>query len=315
MSTLALLIRHPSQDAYARILAERGLDLRIETADEDRLGEQIARAEVMLALRFPAQLAQHATGLRWLQTTGAGVESVIPVAGQLPGMVITNARGMHGDVIADYVLTGITMLKWNMRQMLADQAGKRWVGRSVVPLSAMTIGVVGLGAVGGEICRRAKSAGMTVLGFRKDGSLPAEHVDAVFSDGRLREMLGRCDAVVLAVPRTPHTGGMIGAGELASMKRDAVLLNVSRGDIVREAELIEALRNGTIGGAMLDVFQQEPLPQDNPLWDMANVIVTPHMAGGATDYIERMLAIFCDNLERFRAGRPLRNLVDPARGY
>lgn len=315
MNPLTVLIRHPSADEYARILGERHPELCIEIAQEDRLGEQIARADVLLALRFPTQLVEHARGLRWFQATGAGVDSVIPVAAQLPGMAITNARGIHGDVIADYVLTGITMLKWNMRQMLADQAGKRWVGRSVVPLSAMTIGVIGLGAIGSEVCRRAKSAGMTVIGFRKNGSVPAEHVDEVHATNRLHGMLGRCDAIVLAVPRTPQTGGMIGANELASMKRDVVLLNVSRGDIVREEDLIAALRNGTIGGAMLDVFQQEPLPQDNPLWEMPNVIVTPHMAGGAMDYVERVIAIFCDNLDSFRNGRPLRNVIDPKRGY
>jgi phosphoglycerate dehydrogenase-like enzyme len=315
MNTPSILVRHPSASEYARMLRERYPDLCIEIAEEDRLGEQIARADIMLSLRFPAQCVEHAKGLRWFQATGAGVDSAIPVAAYLPGMVITNARGMHGDVIADYVLTGIAMLKWNVRQMFIDQADKRWVGKSVAPLSAMTIGIIGLGAIGGEISRRAKSAGMTVIGFRKNVAAPTEHVDEVYSTDSLREVLGRCDAVVLAVPKTPHTVGMIGLEELASMKRDAVLLNISRGDIIREKELIDALQSGTIGGAMLDVFQQEPLPQDNPLWEMSNVIVTPHMAGGATDYIQRMLAIFCDNLDRFRAGQPLRNVIDPMRGY
>lgn len=315
MKAPVVLIRHPSAPEYARIIRQRRPQLRFEIADENRLAEQVARADILLGLRFPSQFVQEAKTIRWFQATGAGVDSVIPVADLLPGMIITNARGIHGDVIADYVLTGITMLKWDIRRIVADQAERQWTNRSVVPLSAMTIGVIGLGSIGGEVCRRAKAAGMAVIGFRRSPSLASDHADEVYAVNRLESELGRCDAVVLTVPKTVETAGMIGAAQFACMKRTAVLLNVSRGDIVREPDLVAALQDGIIGGAMLDVFQREPLPQESPLWSMPNVIVTPHMAGGAADYVERMLAIFFDNLDRFMAGQPLRNLVDPGRGY
>lgn len=310
-----ILIRHPSASEYARILRSRYPDFRVEIAQEERLADQLEAADILLALRFPAQMIEHAGRLRWFQATGAGVDSIMAVADRLPGMIITNARGIHGDVIADYVLTGITIMKNDMRQLFADQAERKWSQRSLVPLSAMTLGVVGLGAIGSEICRRAKSAGMTVIGSRRNGSLPSDHVDEVYPADRLPTMLSRCDAVVLAVPKTPETVGMMGAAEFESMKPSAILVNISRGDVVNEPELIAALQSKTIGGAILDVFQHEPLPQESPLWTMPNVMVTPHLAGGAVDYVDRMLSVFCDNLDSFLNGASMRNIVDPNRGY
>lgn len=315
MTAPVVLIRHAWADAFAEGLRARRPRLRIVKADEARLAEQLAEADILMAFQFPAEFAAEATKLRWFQSTGAGVDTVLPVAHRLPDMTITNARGIHGDAIADYVFAGITMMKWDFRRIMADQSHHAWNRRPVVPLSALTLGVVGVGAIGEEICRRGKSAGMTVLGYRRTAGAASSHVDEMFTGQGLHAMLPRCDAVVLIVPKTPETAGMIGAHELSLMKRDGILINVARGGIVDEAALAAALRNGEIGGAVLDVFDTEPLPPDSAFWDLPNVIVTPHMSGGTADYVERVLSIFCDNLDRFVAGQKLRNVVDPARGY
>ncbi|WP_456725298.1 NAD(P)-dependent oxidoreductase [Bradyrhizobium sp. USDA 4350] len=150
---------------------------------------------------------------------------------------------------------------------------------------------------------------------KRDTSVPIEGVDELFASDAFNDLLPLCDFVVLALPSTAETVGLIGAREIARMRRDAFLINIARGNIVVEAELIKALHAGAIAGAMLDVFEQEPLPPDSPLWDMPNVIVTPHVAGNPTNYLERAFEILSDNIERFLNGQALNNVVDIGRGY
>ncbi|WOH57627.1 NAD(P)-dependent oxidoreductase [Bradyrhizobium sp. BWC-3-1] len=171
---------------------------------------------------------------------------------------------------------GVTMLNWDFRKLLSEQAERKWNFRSVTPLADKTLGVVGLGSIGATIARRAKSAGMTVVGAKRDISVAVEGIDRFFGSDELKELLPLCDFVVLAVPATPETAGLIGADESACMRRDAFLINITRDSVVLESELIGALRAGTLAGAMLDIFEREPLPQDSPLWAWQNVIVTPH---------------------------------------
>ncbi|WP_225148628.1 MULTISPECIES: D-2-hydroxyacid dehydrogenase [unclassified Bradyrhizobium] len=230
-------------------------------------------------------------------------------------IIVTNVRGMQGGLIADYVMGGVTILNWNFRKLLSEQAERKWIHRSVAPLANKTLGIVGLGSIGSTIARRAKSAGMIVLGAKRDISVPAEDVDRLFGSDQLKDLLPLCDFVVLAVPATPETVGLIGADEIACMRSDAFLINIARGSVVVESELISALQAGSLGGAMLDVFEREPPPQDSPLWEMPNVIMTPHIAGILTDYVERAIDIVTENVERYLKGLPLRNVIDLRRGY
>ncbi|WP_439397577.1 NAD(P)-dependent oxidoreductase [Bradyrhizobium sp. PMVTL-01] len=167
----------------------------------------------------------------------------------------------------------------------------------------------------GAIARRAKSAGMTVVGSRRDASRSIEGVDRLFGSDELQDLLQLCDFVVLAVPATPETVGVIGSAEIACMRCEAFLINIARGNVVVETELIRALRANAIAGAMLDVFEREPLPKESPLWDMPNVIVTPHVSGVPTNYTERVFPIIADNIERFLTGQALKNVVDLGPGY
>ena len=313
---LTMVISHPAADQYAALIGARFPQVRtIAGSDPEVLERHIGEAEALLAFQFPVELFDRARKLRWFQSTGAGVDSLFTVRERADHITVTNARGIHGELMADYVMGGITLLHWDVRAFLREQADKKWNSRMVSPLADKSLGVIGLGSVGSVIARRAKNAGMTVLGTRRNASQLLQGVDQVFAANALKEMLPFCDFVVAAVPSTSETVGLLGAAEFACMRRTAFLLNVARGNVIVEKELIEALQAGTIAGAMLDVFECEPLPQDSLLWDMPNVIVTPHVSGTPTEYVQRAFSIVAENIERFLSGRPLLNVVDLRRGY
>lgn len=313
---LTIVINHPKAELLARLVGERFPQVRaIVAPDPDRIRLHIGEADALLAFQFPVEVFDQAKKLRWFQSTGAGVDSMFPLRDRADHIMVTNVRGMHGGLIADYVMAGVTMLNWDFRKFLRDQAERKWTVRSVTPLADKTLGVVGLGSIGATIARRAKSAGMTIVGSKLDVSVPVDGVDRLFGSDELKDLLPLCDFVVLAVPATRETLGLIGAAEIARMRRDAFLINIARGSVVVESDLISALQAGTVAGAMLDVFEREPLPQDSPLWDMPNVIVTPHTSGIPTNYMERAFEIVAENIERFLNGQPLKNLVDLRRGY
>ncbi|MGY4501420.1 phosphoglycerate dehydrogenase-like enzyme [Bradyrhizobium sp. GM24.11] len=316
-SVLTVIVSHPKAKTYVQLIEMRFPRVRaIDATDRGELERHIGEADALLAYHFPVEVFDKAKKLRWYQSTGSGVDSMIPIRHKSRHITVTNARGIHGDIMADYVMAGATMLQWGFPEILRDQAKRKWNPRLATPLADKTLGVIGLGSIGTtSIARRAKSAGMTVIGSKRDVSQPIEGVDRLFPADALEDLLSLCDFVVLAVPATVETSGLIGASEIAKMRRHAFLINIARGDIVVEVELIDALRSGTIAGAMLDVFEREPLSYESPLWGMPNVIVTPHVAGAATNYTERVFSIFADNLVRFLEGRPLKNVVDLARGY
>ncbi|MDE5464847.1 D-2-hydroxyacid dehydrogenase [Bradyrhizobium sp. CSS354] len=313
---LTVLLNHPAAETYAGLIGERFPQVRaISAPDPERLERYIGEADALLASRFPVELFNKAKKLRWFQCTNAGVDSILPIRDRAGHIAVTNARGIHGDIITDFVMAGVTMLHWDFRRFLQEQAERKWNPRYVAPLAEKTLGVVGLGSIGATIARRAKSAGMTVVGSKRDISIAVEGVDHLFASDRLAELLPLCDFVVLAVPATADTIGLIGAAEFARMRGDAFLVNIARGNVVVEADLIKALQTREIAGAMLDVFEHEPLSQDSPLWDMPNVIATPHVAGSPTNYTERVFSIFGDNIGHFLKNEPMRNAVDMRRGY
>lgn len=315
-SAFTIVLNHPAAEGFAQLIGERFPQVRaIVAPDPERLERYIEEADALLAFRFPVEVFDRAKKLRWFQCTGAGVDSLFPIRDKVGHITVTNARGIHGDVIADFVMAGVTMLHWDFRRFLREQTERKWNPRYVAPLADKTLGVVGLGSIGATIALRAKSAGMTVIGSKRDVSVSVEGVDRLFASDALHNLLPLCDFVVLAVPATPDTVGLIGAAEIACMRPHAFLVNIARGNVVVEAELIKALQTRAIAGAMLDVFEREPLPQDSPLWDMSNVIATPHVAGSPSNYTERVFSIFAENIERFLKGQALKNVVDLRRGY
>ncbi|WP_164831501.1 D-2-hydroxyacid dehydrogenase [Sinorhizobium meliloti] len=311
-----LLIFHPAADDYVAAVLGTFPALEVATAsDRSMLRQHIADAEIILASSFPADALESAQRLKWIQSTNSGVDFLVPVRERLHGTLVTNARGVHGEVMADYVAGAVTMLHWNFPDLLRQQAAQEWKPKFVDPLSSKTIGIVGLGAVGTEIARRAKSMGMTVLGMRRGSARAGEPVDQYYAREQFNDLLTRSDFVVLVVPATPETRKLVGARELSAMKRSAYLVNISRGSVVDEAALIQSLVDGQIAGAALDVFEVEPLPPSSPLWTMPNVIITSHIAGNPTEYPRRVLQIFLENLRRYLTGEDLVNVVDLMRGY
>jgi phosphoglycerate dehydrogenase-like enzyme len=281
---------------------------------EETLFQHIADADMMIAWRFPMEVLQQAGKLRWIQLTSAGIDHLLGAREFLRGVVVTNTRGIHVHIMADYTFAAILALQWGFPHLLREQGAKKWITRDTEPLAGKTLGIVGVGAIGSEIARRAQSFQMKVVGVKRN-PLPMTEVNQIFGPDRLHEMFSLADFVVILVPATPETYRMIGESELRAMKRTAYLINIARGTVVVESALVRALQENWIAGAVLDVFEKEPLPEDSPLWTLENVIVTPHLSGNLQDYANRVMVIFGENYQRWKAGKQLLNVVDLEKGY
>jgi phosphoglycerate dehydrogenase-like enzyme len=231
-------------------------------------------------------------------------------------IVLTNSAGVHAAPISEFVMLLALEHAKQAGRLRALQAERRWAGREMQlsELSDKMMLIIGLGQIGQAIAARASAFGMRVVGSRRSGA-PVPGVSHVLADGAWRQMLGEADYVVIAAPLTPETRGMVGAAELAAMRPDAYLINIARGEIVDEDALIAALERGQIAGAGIDVFSTEPLPAASPLWGLPNVFVTPHISWTSPEIRPRTINLFIENLRRYVAGEPLRNLVDKHAGY
>ncbi len=276
--------------------------------DEQR--DAFGRAEVLLALDLPVGLGTLAPALRWVQAIGAGTDH-FHGAELGPDVVITNAAGVAAVPIAEFVI-GQLLAVWKRFDELADQQRRHvWKPTYGRYVAGLTVGLVGLGAIGTAVAERARALGMRVLAVRRrpgvDDRPPA--VDEVVGPDRLHDVLARVDAVVVCAPATPDTHDLFDAAAFAAMQPGAVFCNVARGSLVDEAALLDALRSGHLGAAVLDVTREEPLPADSPLWDAPNLRLSPHSSASLDHYVESVFDLFADNLGRYVRDEPLRNLV------
>ena len=312
---MKVLVYSRRAEEYKRLIQDRFPELEVIAGyEEETLSKHIVDADILIFFQFPVEALRKATRLRWIQVTSAGVEQLLDAREHLRDVVVTNTRGMHADIMADYTMAAILMLQWDLPHLFRNQQLKGWSQRYFEPLAGKTLGIVGLGTIGCEIARRAQGFRMNLVGVKRNPA-PVSGISQVFEPDRLHEMLSLSDYVVLTVPVTRETFQMIGEAELRAMKKTACLINVARGSIVVESALIRALRENWIAGAVLDVFDNEPLPQESPLWTLENLIITPHTAGNLQDYPEHVMEIFGENYLRWKAGKPLLNVVDLARGY
>ena len=304
-------------------LSRRFPDVRfVLVADRAALRESLPRADALFSWHLPPEILPLARRLRWLHTPAAGIEHLMYPALRSSDILITNCRGLAGDAIAEHMLALMLALSRRLHDVVRLQLSQRW-GQDFMwsseptpfRLAGRTLGIVGLGGVGGQVARRAKALGLRVVAIRRKASAKSRFVDLLLAPDRLPELLEQSDFVALAVPLTPQTRGLIGAQELAKMKRSAYLLNAGRGELVNETALVRALRERAIAGAALDVFQNEPLPRRSILWRVPNLIVSPHYAGTYPEHLSRATDLFEENLRRFIAGGPLKNLVDKKVGY
>jgi len=261
--------------------------------------------------------------LRWVQSAAVGVGSLMFPELLASGIVITTARGIRARAIAEHVLGVTIALARRLPHAVRAQAAHRWAqdelegpSSNVRVLKGARMGIVGLGAIGAELAAIAAPFGLRVSAIRRRADRPAPAgVDEVWPPDRLLDLLAQSDVVVIAAPHTPETKRLIGRREVEAMKRGAFLVNVSRGKMIDDQAVVEALKDRRLGGAALDVFTTEPLGPDSPYWDLPNVIVTPHTSGSMEDYWTPLVALFSENLRRFESGRDLLNVVDRLAGY
>ena len=300
-------------------------EFRRDHAGEARWRELLDQAEVLFGIPgdSAAGLAEVAAlpRLRWVHATSAGAGEVVRTA-KLPAealerVAITTSSGVHAIPLAEFAVLGLLAIAKELPRFAEDQRARAWpeLRSPLRELDGQTLFLVGLGEIGRETARLAKAFGMRTVGIRRSRKPPPEHVDEVHGPDRLAELAGRADAMVVSLPLTGETAGMIGRAVIERLPPSCIFVNVGRGGVVDEPALVEALRAGRIAGAVLDVFATEPLPQDSPLWDLPNVLVTPHAVALSARENQRIAELFVANLRRYLDGQPLAKVVEPGVFY
>ena len=258
-----------------------------------------------------------APDVRWIHARSAGLDGVlVPEVVSHPAL-LTNGRGAFSPALAEFVLAALLFFAKDLRRLVTQQAAGAWEPFDSDRLEGRTVGIVGYGDIGRAVATRLRPLGTRILALRGRPERAAADplVEAAFPPDRLLELVARADDVVVALPLTPKTRGLVGREAIAAMKRTAVLVNVGRGPAVDERALVSALEERRIRGAALDVFETEPLSAQSPLWRLPNVLLSPHCADHVPGWVDEAMRVFLRQLDRFRRGEPLRDVIDKARGY
>ena len=317
---MKLLVHDDRADLYLDLLEGKFPGLEITVCDRyEVLAARVAefRPEAVLSSKFagvpyPREAIVEAPSVSWVHVCGSGIDHLPPWDPER--VTVTNSAGFQAEVMAQYALGALLALALRLPAYVRDTAARRWAPEDIASLAGRTLLVAGLGPNGRAVARLARALGMKILGLRSRPE-PMEGIDEVFGPESLHEALARAEAVVLVLPLTGRTRNLMDASAIAAMKPGALLVNMARGGILDEAALAEALSAGRLGGAVLDVFAEEPLPEESPLWGLDKVIVTPHIASVFEGWQRAAAEVFVANLERHLAGEPLINVIDPARGY
>jgi phosphoglycerate dehydrogenase-like enzyme len=317
------VVYEPALLPRPRYPADHTAPLLRSPEDEARWRALLLRADVLFDFDYTndAELPELAPRVRWIQATSAGIGAFVKgrrYDERMRGTVFTTARGVHARPLAEFCALAMLAASRGLFTMIEARRRRHWERFAGSDLLGRTVVVYGHGMIGQEVTRIAGFFGMRTIGVKRsvEGLHPAAlHVDELHPAGDLHAVLPRADFLVLAAPQTPETEGVIGRAELGILPRGAVLVNVGRGALVDEAALVEALRSGHLGGAALDVFQEEPLPVASPLWTLPNVLVSPHSASTSDRENGLLTDLFCRNLRRYLAGEPLENVLDTERLY
>jgi D-2-hydroxyacid dehydrogenase (NADP+) len=288
----------------------------------ERVLYEVRDAEIVVGYSLRREQFREAKRLRWIHSTATGVHQLLYPELVQSDVVLTNARDVHGPVVAEHVIALVLALAKKLHFAAQYQLRGNWAQAELwheTPkpreIAGSTLGVIGFGAIGREVARDAKALGMRVVVVREHPERGGDNADAVYGTDGIERLLSEADYVVLAAPVTPATQHVLSAERLRLMKKDAYVINVARGSLIDEAELIAALREHRIGGAALDVFDQEPLPADSPLWELPNVLITPHTAAVTEKMWDRHYDLLARNLRRYLNREPLLNVVDKRKGY
>ncbi len=313
-----VLLWTDSPAAYLDAVKTAGLAARvaIETLPrkEKPSPDQLSRTEALMAAMVPPGLLRAMPKLRWAQSMTAGVEGWLALPDLPPGLILTCARGTHRESMPENILGALFHVAKPYAKAADNQRRGQWVHTVAQPLNGKTLGILGLGAIGHEVARLAAALGMRVIGTKRRPA-PMAHVAEVLPAERTQEVLARSDFVLLLLPATPETDNFIDTGRLALMKPSAWLLNFGRGHLIRDEDLVAAVKARKIAGAVLDVFRQEPLPADHPFWTTEGILVLPHIGGPHPQRDTFVARLFVENLRRFLQGEPLRETVDRGTGY
>jgi phosphoglycerate dehydrogenase-like enzyme len=309
---LRLLIYHAHWPNFLRLMTG-------EIPFEDITGQSFDREDhdqidALVTWKCADFVFDSLTNLQWIQTTSAGIDQLLHLVRGRPEILVSTAKGIAPEPIASYVLLMMLAFQWDLPGILERQRQQLWKLCPIRLISGATCAVIGLGNVGRMVAQRAKELGMTVIGSKRR-SEPVEQVDRLFTPEQLPGMLAMADFVVLTVPLTEETRRMFGAAEFEAMKPTAFLIQVSRGGVLDEEALLHALQDGQIAGAAVDVFEEEPLPADHPLWDAPHLIITAHQAAEREDYIEAVAGILLRNLKAYPDLGLMQGIVNPERGY
>lgn len=300
---------HPhalSASDFKQCVEERSIDVTVTwPQDEDAFLDELADADVLVTGPWDDAYLEYAGELRWIQAVSAGYDHFPVDTFHDHGIRLTNASGVHPKPIAEHVYGYIFGIERRLFLSQDDRRSKEWNRRSPDEVHGKTLGIIGVGAIGKEIARKAPAFELSVLGLDPYPDHAFHYVDRWHDPGELDDLLEQSDYVVLACPLNTHTDGLIGRSELDTMKDSAVLINIGRGGLVDEPALITALQDGTLRAAALDVFAEEPLPEDSPLWELENCVMTPHNSGRTPHYARRVAKIFVENLQHFRADREM----------
>jgi phosphoglycerate dehydrogenase-like enzyme len=318
MSKPLLLLWTDGAEPYARAIEEAGLAgrLRVETVPRAATPDDalLAEAEALLSWGPPPGMLTRMPKLRFVQALTAGVEHWLSRPDLAPDVALACARGTHRVQMPENILGALFHITKPYAAIAADNAARRWTRRVSATLAGTTLGILGLGAIGAELARKAQALEMRVIGTKRSpGAVP--HVERVFAPAETDAVLAESDFVVLLLPATPETENFIDAARLARMKKSAWLLNFGRGALIRDEDLVAAVRAGTIAGAILDVFRTEPLPAGHPFWEEERIMVLPHIGGLHPQRDSMVAALLVENLRRFVEGAPLTQLVDRKAGY
>jgi phosphoglycerate dehydrogenase-like enzyme len=299
-----------------------GLEV-VQRKEYGSIEDDLRDADIAVTWSLRPDQFRAAQKLRWIHSPAAAVHALLIPEVVASDVVVTNACDVHGPVVAEHAIALVLALAKRLPSAFRYQQAGTWAQDQIWresprprEVAGATLGLVGLGSIGRETAIRAAALGMKVVAVREHvGKSHDPCVSKVFATNELDEMLRVSDYVVLAAPLTPRTRALINRDRLRQMKRDAYLINVSRGALIEQVSLLDALGEHRIAGAALDVFEKEPLPPDSPLWKSDNVVITPHTAALTDKLWERHYVLICENLRRFLAGAPLLNIVDKARGY
>lgn len=299
-------------DEYARLVTEAQLKLELHVCrNEDDIDKVIDQVEVIFGVHLPPPVYKRASNLKWIQSMWAGVEKLL--ASPVPdGVVITKPWGVFGKYLSQYVFGNLLCQKIKVAEASKNQLRSVWKPYSIESLHGLVMGIAGMGDTANEVAQAARAFGMQVWGLNSNGR---EHplADRMFAAKELCDFVSGVDVLVSTLPSAPGTNKIFDARVLGHMRANAILINVGRGTVIDDDALISALKSGSIGGAVLDVFHEEPLPSDHPYWTLPNCVVTPHVAGPSMP--AEITDCFVENFERYQAGQPLLAKIDRSKGY